>query len=55
MSWFSRLRNTLQPQRLDDELAEELHDHLERRAAALGEEGVSPEEARRQASRAFNA
>jgi predicted permease len=53
MSWLSRLRNALHPQRLDDELAEELRDHLERRAAALRDEGAGPADARRQATLGF--
>jgi predicted permease len=53
MSWFSRLKNTLHPRRLDDALEEEIRDHLERRAAALREEGVPPAEAHRRALAAF--
>src|ERR1700730_8753749 len=49
MSWFSRLTNALNPRRLDQDLADEIRDHLERRAAALGEKGLHPEEARLQA------
>ena len=40
MSWFSRLKNAFRPARLDDELADELQDHLERRAAALRGQGL---------------
>jgi predicted permease len=53
MSWFSRLRNALHPKQLDSDLRDELSDHLERRAAALREEGLSDEEARRAASLRF--
>lgn len=49
MSWLSRLKNALNPSRLDEDLAEEMRDHLERRAAALNEKGLHTEEARRQA------
>jgi putative ABC transport system permease protein len=53
MSWFSRLKNTLRTRRLDDDLAEEIRDHVERRAAALREEGLSPAEAQRRAAARF--
>ncbi len=53
MSWSSRFRNALHSRRLDEDLEDELRDHLERRAAALSERGLSPEEARRQASTRF--
>jgi predicted permease len=53
MSWFSRLKNALNPRPLDDDLAAEVADHLERRAAALGEKGLSPAEAQRQARARF--
>ena len=53
MSWFSRLRNALHTRPLDDALEDEIQDHLERRAAALREEGLSPAEARRRALAAF--
>src|SRR5262245_15830646 len=53
MSWWSRLRNALHSQPLDESLDDEIRDHLERRAAALREEGVAPDEARRQALLAF--
>jgi len=49
MSWFSRLRNALNPHRLDKDLAEEIKDHLERKAAALGQNGLDPDEAEGQA------
>jgi len=53
MSFFSRLRNALHPKRLDNELLDEMSDHLERRAASLRERGLSPEDAAREASRRF--
>jgi predicted permease len=53
MSWLTRLRNALNPRRLDEELAEELRDHLERRAAELEGQGWSAGEARRQANLTF--
>lgn len=53
MSWFSRLRNALSSRRLDEDLADEIADHLERRAAALREEGLGSEEARRRARLRF--
>jgi predicted permease len=53
MSFFSRLRNALHPQRLDEELRAEMSDHLSRRADALREDGLSAEEARHQAERRF--
>ena len=53
MSWLSRLRNALHPKQLDTDLRDELSDHLERRAAALREKGLSHEEAHREASRRF--
>jgi predicted permease len=49
MSWLSRLTNALNPSRLDKDLADEMADHLQRRAAALGEKGLNHEEARRRA------
>ena len=49
MSWFSRLKNALSPRRLDEDLAEEIADHLRRRAAALQEEGREATEADREA------
>jgi predicted permease len=53
MSFFSRLRNALHPKRLDNELLDEMSDHLERRAASLRDSGLSPEDAAREASRRF--
>ncbi len=53
MSWFSKLINSLNPRRLDEDLADEMRDHLDRRAAALNEKGVQDDEARRQAQLRF--
>lgn len=53
MSLFSRLRNALHSKRLDNDLHDEMSDHLERRAAALRENGLSPAEAAAEASRRF--
>jgi putative ABC transport system permease protein len=53
MSWLTRLANALRPRRLDDDLADEMRDHLERRAANLKQKGVSAEEARQQAAARF--
>jgi len=53
MSLFSRLRNAIRPKQLDHELLDEMSDHLERRAAALREKGLSAEDARQQAERRF--
>ncbi len=49
MSWLSRLKNALHPRRVDEELEQELRDHLERRAAALRAKGFTTEEAQREA------
>jgi predicted permease len=53
MSFFSKLRNALHPKHLDEELRAEMSDHLERRAAALREKGLSADDAQREASRRF--
>ncbi|MES1260775.1 MAG: ABC transporter permease, partial [Acidobacteriota bacterium] len=53
MSWIARLRNALNPRRLDEDLAEEFRDHLERRTSALQSEGLSRTEAQRRAAVAF--
>jgi predicted permease len=53
LSWFSRLRNALNPHRLDEDLAAEMTDHLARRAAALNEKGLAAEEAEHQARLRF--
>ena len=53
MSWFSRLKNAIRPAALDRELADEMKDHLERRAASLRKKGLSADEAARQAALRF--
>ena len=53
MSWLSRLRHALTPERLDQDLADERRDHLERRAQDLISRGATPSEARSKARRAF--
>jgi predicted permease len=53
MSWWSRLTNAINPRTLDASLEDEIQDHLERHAAALRAQGVSPGEARRRAAIAF--
>src|SRR6516164_7659269 len=49
MSWFSRLQNALRPGRLDDELDEEVREHIEHRVSDLRQRGLPEDEARRQA------
>ncbi|MGJ5818341.1 ADOP family duplicated permease [Paludibaculum fermentans] len=53
MSWLTRFRNALDSSRLDDDLANEMRDHMERRAADLEARGLSSPEARRRAAIAF--
>ena len=53
MSLFSRLKNALHSKQLDNELLDEMKDHLERRAAALHEKGLPPADAKREAERRF--
>ena len=53
MSWFSRLKNAVDSRRLEQELADEMRDHRERRAARLEAKGLSAAEARRQAELRF--
>ncbi len=53
MSWLTRLRNSVHSSRLDQELAEEVRDHIERRTAQLIERGLTPEDASRHAAAAF--
>ena len=53
MSWFSRLRNAVHSKPLDADLADEMSDHLARRAAALRAEGLSEAEAHLEAARRF--
>lgn len=53
MSWFSRFKNAWNPRRLDEDLADEMRDHIERRAADLRGRGLNDSEAQRQAARSF--
>ncbi len=53
MSWISKLKNTLSPDRLDSEVSEELRDHIARRRESLESQGLSPAEAHRRAALAF--
>src|SRR5260370_36980966 len=53
MSWFSRLKNAIHPATLEQDLADEMKDHLERRAASLRKKGLSADEAARQAAVRF--
>ena len=53
MSWITRLKNAIDPRRLDRDLADEIRDHIERRAADLEQQGLPPAEARRRAALAF--
>lgn len=53
MSFFTRLQNALRPRGLDEELAEEIRDHIEHSAADLQAQGIGPAEARRLAARNF--
>jgi predicted permease len=53
VSWLSRLKNAVRPRRLDADLADEMRDHCERRAAALRAKGLNAEEAQRQADVRF--
>ena len=49
MSWFSRFKNALHPRRLDEDLAAEMADHLERRTAELSKKGLTGDDAIRRA------
>lgn len=53
MSWFSRIKNALSPRRLDEDLTDEIRDHIERRIADLRGRGISASDAQRQAALAF--
>jgi hypothetical protein len=56
MSWFTRLRNTIHPRRLDnklEDLTDEMTYHRGRLAAAYREKGVSADEAHRLAALRF--
>lgn len=53
--WITLLRRAAQPSRLDRELREEREHHLSLRAADLEHQGLTPDEARRQARLEFGA
>ena len=53
MSWWSRLANVFQPDRLDRELDEEQRFHIETRADELEARGLSREAALKEAERQF--
>jgi predicted permease len=53
MSWLSRLTRAFHSKRLDDDLRDEIDDHLDRRAADLIRQGLSDAEARVRARRTF--
>jgi predicted permease len=53
MSWLTRLRNALNPGRLDEDLADEVRDHIRRRASDLERKGYSPTEAEGRAALSF--
>jgi predicted permease len=53
VSWLSKLVNALHSKNLDDHLRAEMADHIELRAASLREQGLTDEEARREAARRF--
>jgi predicted permease len=53
VSWLSKLVNALQSRNRDDNLRAEMAGHLELRAASLREQGLTDEEARREATRRF--
>src|SRR5579862_3192095 len=51
--WIKRLLTTLRPRRLDDDLADEIQFHIERRTADLIAQGLSPEQARTRVAAQF--
>jgi predicted permease len=53
MSWLSRLVNVVRPARVDRDLEEEIHFHLEKRVEEYAQAGVPAEEASRRARRQF--
>jgi hypothetical protein len=53
MSWLSRLTNVFRSERLDRDLEDELHYHVEARTAQLVREGMDPADAARAARRRF--
>jgi putative ABC transport system permease protein len=53
MSWIRRVRDSFHKQKLEDQLDDELQFHIEMRIREFVTAGMSPEEARRQATRLF--
>jgi ABC-type antimicrobial peptide transport system permease subunit len=53
MSWLSRLKNTLRPNRLDEDLEEEIREHLELRTEQYRGRGLEPQAAAEQANALF--
>ena len=53
MSWLRRLRNTLRPRRIEDDIRREVAFHLAERADQLRAEGLTDDEARRRARLQF--
>ena len=53
MSWLSRIKNALSQRRPDEDLTDEIRDHIERRIADLRDRGISAPDAQRQAALAF--
>jgi hypothetical protein len=43
MSWLTRIAHALRPQRLDEDLIDEINDHLTRRGKDLESRGVEPD------------
>lgn len=52
-AWWQRLRSVLRPRRVDDEIRREIQFHLDMEAEKAATNGLSPEEARREARRRF--
>jgi predicted permease len=53
MGWFRKLRSTLNPRRLDTALDDELRFHIDQRTDDFIAEGMTPDDARRQAALLF--
>src|SRR5712692_4561420 len=53
MSWIHRIRASIQKQKLEENLDDELQFHIEMRTREFVAAGMTPEEARRQAARLF--
>ncbi len=53
MKWLERLFATLRPNKLDRDLDDELHFHLEQRTDEFMAQGMSPRDAHREAARRF--